>query len=666
LKEKVKKDWTPSVQILIRYMSVACLFAIILMFAIPRILDFPPEVLNVDSEMKISGITYMTQIGMTGAFILGVTAFIIKRSLKDIDNWYKTKKATKAEIKKLRMQCMILPYIFFAVEMILTVGVPIILLLIVANRYPMLIVKIGLIMFIFSLLAALSAFVFCKDLFDKFLSDTYTEGVELKINVSFRQRYILLIFAIILSGVLFTSFIGYISVIEEKNNISFEIYKKELEKIYDVEKIYTLYEIIDNMEKIPDIGDVKTKYILDEDGNSYLIDGDLLSKFVINYTITTSEKYNGKLYFDYGVDAQGASIKLKTAEKDYFVCVLYESYTENTVIYLVVTSILLIILVLAVVHAIVNSIVKQIEDITIGLENIGANKSKKNIIPIVTNDEVGEIAKVFNKIQKQSAQRIDTINDNQNSLIERERLALLGQMVGGIAHNLKTPIFSIAGGLEGLNDLIKEYKESIEDPNVTDEDMHAIAKDMNEWIVKLKGHVSYMSDVITAVKGQAVNLSDNNVVQFTIGEVFNRTEVLMQHDIKATLSELKISNKVPDSVKFRGGINNLVQVLSNLILNAIQAYGNTDKRKIVKLDAEYEKSNNSVIISIKDNGPGIPKEVQEKMFKEMITTKGKNGTGIGLFMSKSNIKGHFKGDITYKTKEGKGTTFFIKLPVTEK
>ena len=54
------------------------------------------------------------------------------------------------------------------------------------------------------------------------------------------------------------------------------------------------------------------------------------------------------------------------------------------------------------------------------------------------------------------------------------------------------------------------------------------------------------------------------------------------------------------------------------------------------------------------------------MFKEMITTKGKNGTGIGLFMSKSNIKGHFKGDITYKTKEGKGTTFFIKLPVTEK
>ena len=130
-----------------------------------------------------------------------------------------------------------------------------------------------------------------------------------------------------------------------------------------------------------------------------------------------------------------------------------------------------------VVNVLVNSIVRTIDDVTLGLESVANNKSKKNIIPVTVNDEVGDIVQAFNKIQKQNQNRVETINDNQNSLIERERLALLGQMVGGIAHNLKTPIFSIAGGLEGLNDLIKEYKESIEDPNVTDEDMHAIAKE---------------------------------------------------------------------------------------------------------------------------------------------------------------------------------------------
>ena len=72
---------------------------------------------------------------------------------------------------------------------------------------------------------------------------------------------------------------------------------------------------------------------------------------------------------------------------------------------------------------------------------------------------------------------------------------------------------------------------------------------------------------------------------------------------------------------------------------------------------------NNIIISIKDYGPGIPEHVKDKLFKEMITTKGKDGTGLGLFMSYSNIKAHFKGDLTFETEKNKGTTFFIKIPI---
>ena len=59
----------------------------------------------------------------------------------------------------------------------------------------------------------------------------------------------------------------------------------------------------------------------------------------------------------------------------------------------------------------------------------------------------------------------------------------------------------------------------------------------------------------------------------------------------------------------------------------------------------------------------MPKSVQEKLFKEMITTKGKNGTGLGLYMSYSTIKAHFNGDIVFESEEGKGTTFTIILPL---
>ena len=60
---------------------------------------------------------------------------------------------------------------------------------------------------------------------------------------------------------------------------------------------------------------------------------------------------------------------------------------------------------------------------------------------------------------------------------------------------------------------------------------------------------------------------------------------------------------------------------------------------------------------------GLPNSVKEKLFKEMITTKGKNGTGLGLFMSYSNIRAHFNGNIRFESEEGKGSTFYIELPI---
>ena len=60
---------------------------------------------------------------------------------------------------------------------------------------------------------------------------------------------------------------------------------------------------------------------------------------------------------------------------------------------------------------------------------------------------------------------------------------------------------------------------------------------------------------------------------------------------------------------------------------------------------------------------GLPDKVKSKLFKEMVTTKGKNGTGLGLFMSYSNIKAHFSGNLKYETKKGKGTTFYVEIPM---
>ena len=255
---------------------------------------------------------------------------------------------------------------------------------------------------------------------------------------------------------------------------------------------------------------------------------------------------------------------------------------------------------------------------------------------------------------------MQTIKNNQEILMERERLAALGQLIGGIAHNLKTPIMSIAGAVQGLENLIKEYDESIDDPLVNSQDHHDIAKDMETWIPKIRTYLEYMSDIITTVKGQAVALVNNEDDSFTVGELVKRVNILMKHELKNAYIYMNVIMKADENQILKGNVNSLVQVVNNMISNAIQAYNGKHDQNI---ELEINKKGDNVIFSITDFAGGLPLEVQDKLFKEMVTTKGKNGTGLGLYMSYSNIKAHFGGDITYKTEIGKGTTFNIIIPV---
>lgn len=260
----------------------------------------------------------------------------------------------------------------------------------------------------------------------------------------------------------------------------------------------------------------------------------------------------------------------------------------------------------------------------------------------------------------QHMEDMQTIQNNQNMLVEKERLASLGQMIGGIAHNLKTPIMSIAGAAEGLSDLVKEYDSSVGDPEVTVADHHDIAHDMDTWIDKIKTHTSYMSDIITAVKGQAVTLSESESNSFTVEELLKRINILMKHELKNALIDLNIDVKIDSSVVLNGNVNSLVQVVNNLISNAIQSYNGKTNESI---DLVVDKNGSSIVILVADHGCGMPQEVKDKLFKEMITTKGKNGTGLGLFMSYSTIRGHFNGNMTFESEINKGTTFKIVLPI---
>lgn len=275
-------------------------------------------------------------------------------------------------------------------------------------------------------------------------------------------------------------------------------------------------------------------------------------------------------------------------------------------------------------------------------------KNKANLIGII----------ILLKDITEHKKNIQALKENQAILLEQERLASLGQLIGGIAHNLKTPIMSISGGIEALKDLTFEYRDSIDDKSVTEEDHKEIAKEMLSWLDRIKPYCSYMSDVISAVKGQAVQMNASTTVKFTVDELVKRVDLLLKHELKKYHCLLKLISQIDMSTEIKGEVNNLVQVFDNIIINAMQAY----EGKNGTIDLTIVRSGDNVEFTFKDYGKGIPKQIADKLFKEMITTKGKNGTGLGLYMSYSTIKGRFGGNMSFTSKEGVGTTFFISVP----
>ena len=133
----------------------------------------------------------------------------------------------------------------------------------------------------------------------------------------------------------------------------------------------------------------------------------------------------------------------------------------------------------------------------------------------------------------------------------------------------------------------------------------------------------------------------------------------MKYEFKHYNCEMNIELNVDADTLIKGEINNLVQVLNNLIYNAIESYNGRGG----KIDFLFNKKGRYLEIIVRDYGCGIGEEVKKKLFKQMITTKGKDGTGIGVYMSYSTIRGKFKGTMMIDSKKDVGTSVTISIPL---
>ena len=633
---------------------------------IPILLNYPPNSINNAFQIRVNSFYYTTQYLTVISFMILTFIIFLPILLKRVNTFDKLNYSNLENNKNLSniiKLCFNFPILLLFLVLILpTILVLIVLVLLKQELFFSL--KITFIIFSMASLLSLLIYSFTKFLFEDIIKKIKITHKLYGIRINTRNKLLVQLFTLLLFTIIFSFLILYSEVTKLKGDSLYSSYKQSLDNIINNKNYSSIEELKTNLSNIPLKSNNDSIFIIKANGDLYY-SKDTLSDFFTSYLFEFESISNGRTYDYYGTPIQGAFSRITIQDTEWIVGIKFSVFTDDIIKSILPLYLIVILVNIFFITTIATSYRNELKVLANSLSKISKNNTKylSSRLYVFSNDEIGDLTIAFNEIQELTQNHIKQIHDNQDTLMEKERLASLGQLIGGIAHNLKTPIMSISGATEGLSDLIKEYDSCIEDPEVNFQDHHEIASDMFKWIEKIRNYTEYMSDVITAVKGQAVALSEENKISFSLTELIKRVDILMKHELKNALIYLKVKMKTDEHQILNGDVNALVQIINNMISNSIQAYNGKPNQDI---DMTLETKDNQLIISITDYASGMPENVKEKLFKEMVTTKGKNGTGLGLYMSYSTIKAHFNGTITVESEEGKGTTFSIVLPLSNK
>src|SRR3989338_2432324 len=270
-----------------------------------------------------------------------------------------------------------------------------------------------------------------------------------------------------------------------------------------------------------------------------------------------------------------------------------------------------------------------------------------------------ELQKAYKELQNAQAQ-----------LVQSEKMASLGQLVAGIAHEVNNPVSFIYGNMDHLAEYINDIKKvlagfmdlkslSLEEKQqidnlVQETDLDFLLKDLDKLIKSCKNGAERTKDIVSALRSFS-RLDEAALKDADIHEGIDSTLEILTHNYKNRITVHKEYGNIP---KVRCYASQLNQVFMNLLANASQAIENSGDVWI-----KTQKKGENVLISIRDTGKGISEENMKKLFTPFFTTKPiGQGAGLGLSISYGIIEKH-NGLIWAESKVGAGTTFNIELPL---
>ncbi|NEQ38778.1 MAG: AAA family ATPase [Okeania sp. SIO3I5] len=291
------------------------------------------------------------------------------------------------------------------------------------------------------------------------------------------------------------------------------------------------------------------------------------------------------------------------------------------------------------------------------------------------------------RLYRESQNYAQQLEQTQLQLVQSEKMASIGQLTAGVAHEINNPVGFIGGNLDyateyiqDLMDLLQLYEQGFEHNSQTIQnkieeiELDYLIEDLPELIESMKTGTKRLTEISKSMR--SFSRTDTIVKTiFNIHDGIDSTLLILRHRLKANevrpeIQVVKNYGNLPEINCYPGQLN---QVFMNLIANGIDALDESNSGKNfdeiqaapnqITITTEIDQEKQQVIIKIRDNGLGMSEEVKDKIFGHLFTTKGvAKGTGLGLSISRQIVVEKHGGKITCTSELGKGTEFTISLP----
>jgi len=298
----------------------------------------------------------------------------------------------------------------------------------------------------------------------------------------------------------------------------------------------------------------------------------------------------------------------------------------------------------------------------------------KRTTAILLEETIEELEQKRKAIEETNAalqKSLDDLKAAQAQLIQSEKMASLGELTAGIAHEIQNPLNFVNNFSEVSNELIDEVlEERSKEKGKRDEELESeLLSDIKQNLHKINHHGQRASSIVKGMLEHS-RTSTGKKEPTDINALCDEYLRLAYHGLRAKDKSFNANFETqfdPNLPKIEIIPQDIGRVVLNIITNAFYA---VNEKQLLKIEG-YEptvsiatkKENNKIIISVTDNGNGIPKEIVDKVFHPFFTTKPTGqGTGLGLSLSYDIVKAH-GGEIIVETKVDEGTTFTISLPL---